>query len=81
MKSNDKNLTPQLRFPEFENSGEWEEKKLGEISSIVKEKLGKNNYTLLSITAGHGLVSQLEKFGKEIAGSSRLTMRIGVRIR
>lgn len=70
MKSNDKNLTPQLRFPEFENSGEWEEKKLGEISSIVKEKLGKNNYTLLSITAGHGLVSQLEKFGKEIAGSS-----------
>lgn len=70
MMSNDKNLTPQLRFPEFKNSGEWEEKKLGEISSIVKEKLGKNNYTLLSITAGHGLVSQLEKFGKEIAGSS-----------
>lgn len=70
MKNNNKSLTPQLRFPEFKNSGEWEEKKLGEISSIVKEKLGKNNYTLLSITAGHGLVSQLEKFGKEIAGSS-----------
>ena len=70
MKVNDKKLTPELRFPEFKNSGEWEEKKLGEISSIVKEKLGKNNYTLLSITAGHGLVSQLEKFGKEIAGSS-----------
>ena len=70
MKASDNKLTPQLRFPEFENSGEWEEKKLGEISSIVKEKLGKNNYTLLSITAGHGLVSQLEKFGKEIAGSS-----------
>ena len=70
MMSNDKKLTPQLRFKEFKNSGEWEEKKLGEISSIVKEKLGKNNYTLLSITAGHGLVSQLEKFGKEIAGSS-----------
>ncbi len=70
MMSNDKKLTPQLRFKEFKNSGEWEEKKLGDISSIVKEKLGKNNYTLLSITAGHGLVSQLEKFGKEIAGSS-----------
>jgi len=70
MKASDNKLTPQLRFPEFKNSGEWEEKKLGEISSIVKEKLGKNNYTLLSITAGHGLVSQLEKFGKEIAGSS-----------
>lgn len=70
METNDKKLTPQLRFPEFKNSGEWEEKKLGEISNIVKEKLGKNNYTLLSITAGHGLVSQLEKFGKEIAGSS-----------
>lgn len=70
MKSNDKNLTPQLRFKDFKNSGEWEEKTLGEISSIIKEKLGKNNYTLLSITAGYGLVSQLEKFGKEIAGSS-----------
>ena len=37
MKVNDKKLTPQLRFPEFKNSGEWEEKKLGEISNIVKE--------------------------------------------
>lgn len=70
MKAIDKKLTPQLRFPEFKNSGEWEEETLGEISSIIKEKLGKNNYTLLSITAGYGLVSQLEKFGKEIAGSS-----------
>ena len=70
MKVNDKKLTPQLRFPEFKNSGEWEEKKLGDISTILKEKVGTNNYTLLSITAGYGLVSQLEKFGKEIAGSS-----------
>ena len=38
MMSNDKNLTPQLRFPEFKNSGEWEEKKLGDIGEIITGK-------------------------------------------
>ena len=38
MKVNDKKLTPQLRFPEFKNSGEWEEKKLGELTLDVNER-------------------------------------------
>ena len=29
---------PKLRFPEFKDSGEWEEKKLGEIAEILKGK-------------------------------------------
>jgi len=28
-------LIPKLRFPEFKDSGEWEEKKLGDIGEIV----------------------------------------------
>lgn len=35
--SEDKNkLIPELRFPEFINDGEWEEKELGKISEIVR---------------------------------------------
>jgi type I restriction enzyme S subunit len=59
---------PRLRFPEFE--GEWEETKLGIIAGIIHEKVKAKKYTLLSVTAGVGFVSQSEKFGKEIAGES-----------
>jgi len=31
-------LVPKLRFPEFKNSGEWEEKKLGEVAFITTGK-------------------------------------------
>ncbi len=35
MSKNNKNkLVPRLRFPEFKNSGEWVEKKLGEVCEI-----------------------------------------------
>lgn len=44
--------------------------KLGKISSIVKEKAGENEYTLMSVTSGVGLIPQAEKFGREIAGDS-----------
>jgi type I restriction enzyme, S subunit len=57
---------PVLRFGEFE--GEWEEKELGEICELVNEKVNANKYILMSVTSGVGLVSQTEKFGKEIAG-------------
>ena len=61
---------PKLRFPEFCDSGEWEEKNLGEIATLITEKTGNKKYTLMSINAGVGLVSQIEKFGREIAGNS-----------
>jgi type I restriction enzyme, S subunit len=60
---------PKLRFPEFRNAGEWEKKKLSEVSFIITEKAGSEKYTLMSITSGVGLVSQMEKFGREIAGN------------
>lgn len=62
--------TPEYRFKEFEKDGEWEEKKLGEIVSIITEKVGNRKFTLISIDSGVGLISQIEKFGREIAGNS-----------
>jgi len=61
---------PKLRFPEFRDSGEWEEKNLGEIAALIAEKTGNRKYTLMSVNSGVGLISQIEKFGREIAGSS-----------
>jgi type I restriction enzyme S subunit len=61
---------PKLRFKEFENSGEWVVKKLGEVCAEIKEKTNGRKFKLLSISSGQGLISQIEKFGKEIAGNS-----------
>ena len=68
-KSNKSGKVPRRRFPEFRNAGEWEEKELREVATILNEKAGSNKFTLMSITAGVGLVTQLEKFGREIAGA------------
>lgn len=62
-------LLPKLRFPEFREAGEWEKKELRKVAAILNKKAGSNKYRLMSITAGVGLVSQLEKFGREIAGA------------
>ncbi len=59
---------PNLRFPKFRDAGEWGTKELRDLAIIINEKAGSNKYILMSITSGIGLVSQLEKFGREIAG-------------
>lgn len=61
---------PELRFTEFENSRRWDNKPLGTISEVINKKAGNKRFTLLSIDSGEGLVTQIEKFGKEIAGAS-----------
>lgn len=67
--SKKKEIVPELRFPEYIGN-KLKITKLGKISSIVKEKAGENKYTLMSVTSGVGLVPQVEKFGREIAGDS-----------
>ncbi len=57
---------PRLRFPEFRD--EWHSQALGAIASIIKEKVGNKKCTLMSIMTGVGLIPQIDKFGKEIAG-------------
>lgn len=61
---------PELRFPEFEKKGEWNIEPLGNLSDEIFEKTQGRKYKLMSITSGIGLVSQIEKFGREIAGDS-----------
>lgn len=59
---------PGLRFPEFD--GGWDTKELGQVAELIEERTEDREYTTLSVTSGVGMVSQKEKFGREIAGSS-----------
>jgi type I restriction enzyme S subunit len=63
-------LVPKLRFPEFREAGGWTTQTLGSVAKISTEKVGDNTCIPMSITSGVGLVSQMEKFGRIIAGSS-----------
>jgi type I restriction enzyme S subunit len=62
---------PQLRFPEF--SGEWVEKKLGDVASrkTLKNKENKFKYVLTN-SATQGIVSQQDYFDKDIANQNNL---------
>ena len=62
-------LVPKLRFPEFREAPPWETPNLGSLVTISTEKVGDNECLPMSVTSGVGLVSQMEKFGRVIAGS------------
>lgn len=55
--------TPELRFPEFQNDGEWQIVSLGEITSVVNRK-NKSNRSLpiYSINNAEGFVPQSQQF-------------------
>ena len=57
--------TPRLRFPGF--TGEWEEKKLGEVFKRLTSKNAENNKNVLTISAQYGLISQLDFFKKSVS--------------
>jgi type I restriction enzyme S subunit len=61
---------PKLRFPEFQKLGGWVNRTLGSMAIITTERVGEKHCVPMSITSGIGLVSQVEKFGRVIAGSS-----------
>jgi type I restriction enzyme S subunit len=63
-------LVPKLRFPEFRGAGAWTTETLGSVAKISTDKVGGNTCIPMSVTSGVGLVSQMEKFGRIIAGSS-----------
>ena len=69
MKTNGKDtklgVVPALRFPEFDNY--WDIKELSKIANLIKERARNGNYTPMSVTSGVGLVSQKEKFGRDIS--------------
>lgn len=58
---------PNLRFPQFENEGNWDSLPLGEVFDRLTTKNKEDNKNVLTISAQDGLVSQLEYFNKKIA--------------
>jgi type I restriction enzyme S subunit len=63
-------LVPYLRFPEFRSAGNWHFQPLSDIAEPISDKVGTTNAVPMSVTAGVGLVSQEDKFGRIIAGDS-----------
>lgn len=71
MSGNEKQpLVPRLRFPEFRDAGEWITVELGKLSRLLTERVGSTTCTPYTITSGVGLISQVEKLGRTIAGNS-----------
>jgi type I restriction enzyme S subunit len=67
MSKNNKNkLIPRLRFPEFQNAGEWEVKKLGEVLDIESSVLALNKLELkktgFAVYGADGIVGYIEVF-------------------
>lgn len=68
MSKQNKGLVPELRFPEFRSSETWKALTLSELSTRITQKVGTKKLTTVSITAGVGFVSQVEKFSRDISG-------------
>ena len=63
-------IVPEYRFPEFRSAGDWCLKPLSSITVPISDRVGSAKCVPMSVTTGVGLVSQEEKFGRTIAGSS-----------
>ena len=70
MNNNIKCAIPKWRFESFDSYPKWDIKKLGCLMEPIKEHAGDKKYVLMSVTSGVGLIPQVEKFGREIAGNS-----------
>jgi len=70
MNKNIKCAIPKWRFKSFDSYPKWDIKKLGCLMEPIKERAGDKKYVLMSVTSGVGLIPQVEKFGREIAGNS-----------
>lgn len=70
MSKNMKGAIPKWRFESFDSYLKWDIKKLGCLMEPINERAGDKKYVLMSVTSGVGLIPQVEKFGREIAGNS-----------
>ena len=66
-KQEKRELVPELRFPEFKDSGEWSIRPFDELFTRITTKNSENNQNVLTISAQLGLVSQLEYFNKKVS--------------
>ncbi|PWL28388.1 restriction endonuclease subunit S [uncultured Roseivirga sp.] len=62
---------PELRFkrPDGTAFPDWEEKRLGVVFERITSKNKEDNQNVLTISAQHGLISQLEFFNKSVSAS------------
>ena len=67
MATENKKYIPALRFPEFQNNGDWKEYPLGQIFSRITKRNSANNQNVLTISAQYGLISQYDYFNKNVA--------------
>ena len=66
-------LIPEIRFPEFKNEAEWEERKLEKLAKKIVEKNKKGLINdVLTNSAIDGIVDQREYFDKDIADKNNL---------
>jgi type I restriction enzyme S subunit len=66
-------LVPKLRFPEFWEAGEWENKPLGKLAKRCTQKNGQVKLSrVLTNSAEFGVVDQRDFFDKDIANPSNL---------
>lgn len=70
MSKNINGVIPKWRFESFDSYPKWDIKKLGCLMEPINERVGDKKYVLMSVTSGLGLIPQVEKFGREIAGNS-----------
>lgn len=71
--SKKKKLIPELRFPEFKNEDEWNEKPLAELADRVTLKNKDGRITkVLTNSAAYGIVDQRSYFDKDIANKKNL---------
>ncbi len=71
-----KKLIPELRFPEFQNDGEWVEKKLGECVFEKNIKTTKNNQYPILTSSKNGIILQNEYFNKQTASTNNIGYKI-----
>lgn len=64
-----KRRVPNVRFKGF--TDDWEQRKLGEISSRVRGNDGRMNLPLLTISAKNGWMTQKSRFSSNIAGKEK----------
>lgn len=73
MMSGAKKRVPKRRFKEFLNAGDWEQRKLSDISTKVTTKNVDIHYTeTLTNSAEQGIISQVDFFDKEISNKDNI---------
>lgn len=75
----EKRLVPKRRFKEFENAGDWEQRKLAEYLEPSFDTNASNQCgaeDVLSVSGDYGVVNQIELLGRSFAGASLLKYKV-----